>query len=231
MKVLARLGLVLVFGLVSAGCSIVIQSRLSSDVEKINQLEKELQEKENALKIQKTELEELKKIKALLEQRLKEEIANKEVKLDLTNRGVVITLTSDILFDSGKADIKPEAYPILDKVAEILKYKIADRNVGVEGHTDNQPIKYSHWKSNWELSTARAVNVVHYLIKKGVPPQRLTAIGYGEYRPIADNSTEEGRRKNRRVEIVILPELRKVSVEQTPIEGNNVVKGEDLELK
>ncbi len=231
MKVLARLGLVLVFGLVSAGCSIVIQKRLSSDVEKINQLEKELQEKENALKIQKTELEELKKIKALLEQRLKEEIANKEVKLDLTNRGVVITLTSDILFDSGKADIKPEAYPILDKVAEILKYKIADRNVGVEGHTDNQPIKYSHWKSNWELSTARAVNVVHYLIKKGVPPQRLTAIGYGEYRPIADNSTEEGRRKNRRVEIVILPELRKVSVEQTPIEGNNVVKGEDLELK
>ncbi len=231
MKVLARLGLVLVFGLVSAGCSIVIQKRLTSDVEKINQLEKELQEKENALKIQKTELEELKKIKALLEQRLKEEIANKEVKLDLTNRGVVITLTSDILFDSGKADIKPEAYPILDKVAEILKYKIADRNVGVEGHTDNQPIKYSHWKSNWELSTARAVNVVHYLIKKGVPPQRLTAIGYGEYRPIADNSTEEGRRKNRRVEIVILPELRKVSVEQTPIEGNNVVKGEDLELK
>ncbi len=222
---------ILVFAFLTGGCSIVIQKRLSSDVEKINRLKQELAEKEQELKIRSGELEQLKKIKALLEQRLKEEIANKEVKLDLTNRGVVITLTSDILFDSGKADIKPEAYPILDKVAEILKYKIADRNIGVEGHTDNQPIRYSGWKSNWELSTARAVNVVHYLIKKGVPPQRLTAIGYGPYRPVADNSTEEGRRKNRRVEIVILPELKKVEMDEVPNEGNNVVRGEDLELK
>ncbi len=217
--------------LLLTGCSVVIQKRLSSDVQKISELEQRLAEKEHQLQIRNSELEELKKIKSLLEQRLKEEIANKEVRLDLTNRGVVITLTSDILFDSGKADIKPEAYPILDKVAEILKYKIADRNVGVEGHTDNQPIRYSGWKSNWELSTARAVNVVHYLIEKGVSPERLTAIGYGEYRPVADNSTEEGRKRNRRVEIVILPELKKVTVEKTPIEGNNVVKGEELELK
>ena len=225
------ISILLIMGLVSSGCSVVIQKRLSSDVQKIKQLQKELAQKEYEMKIKQSELEELRKIKALLEQRLKEEIANHDVRLDLTNRGVVITLTSDILFDSGKADIKPEAYPILDKVAYILKDKISDRNVGIEGHTDNQPIKYSGWKSNWELSLARAVNVLHYLEKKGVPPQRLTAIGYGEYRPIADNDSPEGRRRNRRVEIVILPELKKVQPEKTPIQGNNVVRGEDLELK
>ncbi len=213
------------------GCSIVIQKRLSSDVEKISELESKLSETQKEVQIKQSELEELKKIKALLEKRLKEEIANKDVSLNLTNRGIVITLTSDILFDSGKADIKPEAYPVLDKVAYILTNKIADRNIGIEGHTDNQPIKYSGWKSNWELSLARAVNVLHYLEKKGVPPNRLTAIGYGEYKPIASNDTPEGRKKNRRVEIVILPELQKVQPDTTPIEGNNVVRGEEEELK
>ncbi len=217
--------------LLSGGCSVVIQKRLSSDVEKISELQKMLEEKEEEVRLKESELEELRKIKDLLEQKLREEIANDEVRLDVTDRGVVITLTSDILFDSGKAEIKKEAYPVLDKVAEILTTKIADRNIGVEGHTDNQPIKYSGWKSNWELSLARAVNVLHYLEKKGVPPQRLTAIGYGEYRPVADNSTPEGRKRNRRVEIVILPELQKVKVETTPISGDNVVSGEELELK
>lgn len=214
-----------------SGCSIVIQKRLSSDVEKISELESKLSETEKEVQIKQSELEELKKIKALLENRLKQEIANKDVSLNLTNRGIVITLISDILFDSGKADIKPEAYPVLDKVAYILTNKIADRNIGIEGHTDNQPIKYSGWKSNWELSLARAVNVLHYLEEKGVPPNRLTAIGYGEYKPIASNDTPEGRKKNRRVEIVILPELQKVQPDTTPIEGNNVVRGEEEELK
>ncbi len=225
---------VLFFAVVSmsfSGCSVVIQKHARSDAEVIAKLKKELTYKDQQYQIKENELAELKKIKALLEQRLKNEIANKEVSLDLTGRGVVITLASDIFFDSGKADIKKELYPVLDKVAYILKNKIADRNIGIEGHTDNEPIKHSGWKSNWELSLARAVNVLHYLEKEGVQPQRLTAIGYGQYRPVADNSTPEGRRLNRRVEIVILPVLKKVSPEEIPVKANNVVQGTDTDLK
>ncbi len=225
---------VLFFAVVSmsfSGCSVVIQKHARSDAEVIAKLKKELTYKDQQYQIKENELAELKKIKALLEQRLKNEIANKEVSLDLTGRGVVITLASDIFFDSGKADIKKELYPVLDKVAYILKNKIADRNIGIEGHTDNEPIKHSGWKSNWELSLARAVNVLHYLEKEGVQPQRLTAIGYGQYRPVADNSTPEGRRLNRRVEIVILPILKKVSPEEIPVKANNVVQGTDTDLK
>ena len=224
----------LIFSLVSvsfSGCSVVIQKHARSDAEVIAKLKKELTYKEQQYQIKENELAELKKIKVLLEQRLKNEIANKEVSLDLTGRGVVITLASDIFFDSGKADIKKELYPVLDKVAYILTNKIADRNIGIEGHTDNEPIKHSGWKSNWELSLARAVNVLHYLEKEGVQPQRLTAIGYGQYRPVADNSAPEGRKLNRRVEIVILPILKKVSPEEIPVKANNVVQGTDTDLK
>ena len=85
---------------------------------------------------------------------------------------------------------------------------MADRNITIEGHTDNQPIKYSGWKSNWELSTARATSVLHYLIdKESVVPERLSATGYGEYRPVVTNDTKEDRQKNRRVEVIILPEV------------------------
>ena len=86
-----------------------------------------------------------------------------------------------------------------------------DLNIGIEGHTDNEPIEYSGWKSNWELSTARALSVLHYLAdQEGIAPQRLSAVGYGEYKPVASNDTKEGRRLNRRVEIVILPKITKV---------------------
>jgi chemotaxis protein MotB len=99
----------------------------------------------------------------------------------------------------------------LDKVSAVLKDNMAQFNIGIEGHTDNIPIKHSNWKSNWELSTARALSVLHYLEKnQGISPERLSAIGYGEYRPVASNETNEGRKQNRRVEIVILPNVTKV---------------------
>jgi chemotaxis protein MotB len=88
---------------------------------------------------------------------------------------------------------------------------VPENQIGIEGHTDNEPIKYSGWKSNWELSTARALSVLHYLIdEKGISPYRISAIGYGEYRPVTSNNTKEGRQLNRRVEIVILPKVTKV---------------------
>jgi len=125
-------------------------------------------------------------------------------------RGLVITVVGDVLFDSGKAKVRQEAMPILDKVNNVLKNNVPKLDIGIEGHTDNEPIKASGWRSNWELSTARALSVLHYLVdEKGILPARISAIGYGEYRPVASNDTREGRRLNRRVEIVILPDLTK----------------------
>ncbi|MCK5081464.1 MAG: OmpA family protein, partial [Candidatus Omnitrophica bacterium] len=83
---------------------------------------------------------------------------------------------------------------------------VSDLNVGIEGHTDNVPITHSGWKSNWELSTARALSVLHHLEdNEGISPKRLSATGYGEFRPVASNATKAGKQDNRRVEIVILP--------------------------
>ena len=88
---------------------------------------------------------------------------------------------------------------------------MADFNIGIEGYTDDVPIKYSGWKSNWELSTARSLSVLHFLVnEKGISPERLSAIGFGEYRPVASNDTKEGRKLNRRVEIVIQPKISKI---------------------
>lgn len=123
----------------------------------------------------------------------------------MEDKGLVITFVAEVLFDSGKADLRKESLPILDKVVRVLKEEVPYNNIGIEGHTDNEPIKYSKWKSNWELSVQRALSVLHYLESKGIDPKRLFASGYGEYRPVASNDTPEGRQRNRRVEIVILP--------------------------
>lgn len=193
--------LVVVFFLFSlSGCTIIFQKGRRSDVEKIEQLTEKLNELEAA--------------RNLLAQRLSQEIRDKQVKLQMMDKGLVITFLADILFDSGKAKLRTESYPILDKVAVVLKENVPDLNVGIEGYTDNQPIKVSGWKSNWELSANRALSVLHYFADgKGISPERLSAIGYGEYRPVDSNDTLEGRQNNRRVEIVILPKVTKVAGE------------------
>lgn len=180
-----------------SGCTFVFQKGRRSDIEKIKELSEQLDEFEQT--------------RRLLEQRLKQEIADKQVRLARAEKGLVITFVADVLFDSGKAKLRPEACPILDKVARILNENIPEYSIGIEGHTDNEPIKYSGWKSNWELSTARALSVLHYLVdEKGTSPLRVSAIGYGEYRPVATNENKEGRQLNRRVEVVILPKVTKV---------------------
>ena len=103
----------------------------------------------------------------------------------------------------------------------MLNTTVSDLNVGIEGHTDNRPIKKSGWKSNWELSTARALSVLHYLSEKSVAEPRLAAIGYGEYKPVASNDTKEGRQKNRRVEIVILPKIEKTGTDASANQPDN----------
>ena len=126
------------------------------------------------------------------------------VNMDSQYQYVQISLKGAVLFDSGKADIKGSAFPVLNKIGDILK--LYSKNlVKVEGHTDNVPILSSpKYRNNMELSTARATSVFVYMVKnKGLNPKRIEAAGRGEYIPVASNSTEDGRAKNRRIEIKI----------------------------
>jgi chemotaxis protein MotB len=126
----------------------------------------------------------------------------------LEAEAIRITLVDRLLFESGEADLKPAACQALKQFGEKLK-QATDRQIRVEGHTDNKlpkPKLRVRYPSNWELSTARAINVVRCLIRDGgLSAGTLSAVGYGDSRPVADNGTEEGRRKNRRVEIVLYP--------------------------
>lgn len=194
-------GLIILFSVALAGCTFIFQTGRRSDAQKIRALSAELEELNNA--------------KSLLENALSKEIADKQVKLEMMERGLVITVVGDVLFDSGKAKIRSQSYTILNKVAVVLNENVPELKVGIEGHTDNQPIKRSGWKTNWELSSARALSVLHYLVdQKDVAPERISAIGYGEFRPVASNSDKEGRQLNRRVEIVILPQFLKATEEK-----------------
>jgi len=192
-KSLTKLAIIIFLSFNLAGCTFIFQKGRRSDIQKIEELSRQLDELDRA--------------KRLLEDRLSQEIKDKQVRLQMMEKGLVITVVGDVLFDSGKAKIRPEAHSILDKIASVLGENVPQLNVGIEGHTDNEPIRFSAWKSNWELSTARALGVLHYIVdNKGILPSRVSAIGYGEYQPVATNDTKEGRQLNRRVEIVILPE-------------------------
>ena len=150
----------------------------------------------------KADSEEFKKIKENIAAFLQAKGAEDQVKLEISHRGLVISLKDTEFFDSGKASVRQESKVLLDNIAAAIdKYS---NSVRIEGYTDNIPIKTAQFQSNWELSTARATNIVHYLVDHQFPAEKLSAVGYGQYRPIADNSTEEGRQKNRRVDVVML---------------------------
>ena len=120
-----------------------------------------------------------------------------------TERGVVIVLQEQVLFETGEAEIKEEATDFLDSVGQALQN--LPNMVKVEGHTDDRPISTYRYPSNWELSTARASSVIRYLTEKhGLDSKRFIAVGYGETRPVAPNTSPENWQKNRRVEIVIM---------------------------
>lgn len=119
---------------------------------------------------------------------------------------MVVELSENILFDSGKADLKKEGQEALTQVASVLA-SIPNRDFQIAGHTDNIPIRSAKFPSNWELSTARAVTVTRFLAEKGVDASRLSAAGYADTQPVASNSDADGRRQNRRIEIVLMPNL------------------------
>ena len=114
--------------------------------------------------------------------------------------------SSDILFDSGKIDLKPQGQQALQEIAGKLKEILTDKRVmlRVDGHTDGQPIKLSGWKDNLHLSLMRARAVVAYLASQGIPAEAMCAAGFGEFHPVADNTSREGMSKNRRVELLLM---------------------------
>ncbi len=146
---------------------------------------------------------EIQEIYGQLKSFIEEQDLDAELSIRLDRRGVVIDIQESVLFDLGSAEIKSESKKILDKLYFIFE-KI-DKDIAIEGHTDNLPINTQVFPTNWELSALRAIHVLRYFVEfHGADPQKISAIGYGEYRPIVSNETSQGRSKNRRVNILLL---------------------------
>ncbi len=144
--------------------------------------------------------------------RLKTMIDGGQLTVSIEQGRIVINLPNNVLFKSGSANLNPEGKEALTQIASVLD-QFSDRRFQIEGHTDNKPIKSSRFPSNWELSTSRALTVVHLLTDMNVAPENISAAGFGEFRPRVDNETEEGRQLNRRIEIIMLPNLEILSSE------------------
>jgi chemotaxis protein MotB len=166
--------------------------------------------KEGVANLKKTKEEEVKSVSKTYEnlmQEMKGEIAQGQVAITELKGKLTVDVLDKILFASGEAEVKPEGLAVLQRVIDILK-NVKDKAIRIEGHTDNVKIggalarKYA---TNWELSAARAINVTRYLQKQGIDPALLASVAYGEYKPVADNSTSEGRAKNRRIAIILQP--------------------------
>lgn len=193
--------------LAAGGCAIRFSQRSPWDIQAIQSLSEELEQFKTLAALNAEEANRLRQAKAELERRLSSEISDHDISVGYDERGLVVRVLDRVLFDSGKADLKSDSYPVLEKVARILTSEAANQPIGVEGHTDNQPIRHSKWADNDELSLARASAVLAYLVEQqGLDAGRLSAIGRGDRQPIASNDTSDGRRMNRRVEIVVLPQ-------------------------
>jgi chemotaxis protein MotB len=139
-------------------------------------------------------------------ERFQKMIASGKLRVRIVRGRMVVELAENILFDSGRADLKQAGQAALVEVADVLK-TIPNRDFQIAGHTDNIPIHSHRYRSNWELSTARAVTVTRFLAEQGVTRERLSAAGHAETQPVASNETPEGRQQNRRIEIVLMPNL------------------------
>ena len=142
-----------------------------------------------------------------LESEMRAALASKDVTISELQGKLTLSILDRILFDSGQAIIKPEGQEVLGKLAAVLD-QFPNRQIHVTGHTDNVPIHTAQFPSNWELSAARALAAVRFLVEEaGVKPERLAAVANGEFQPVADNASPDGRAKNRRIAIVVLPEV------------------------
>jgi len=175
---------------------------------KISELEAQLVEFREIRKSQLEREESLNQAQENLDAGLKTHLKNNQLGIQRKPQSLILQLPDQILFDSGSADVKPEGRAVLRKVGQILKTDLDRMLIQIGGHTDNVPLSAasgSQFPSNWELSAARAVNVVHYFESVlGIDPKRMSAVGYAEHQPTASNATPEGRARNRRIEIVVV---------------------------
>jgi len=165
--------------------------------------------KENLSEVKKKEVEVLTESNTYkqLMQEMKGEIAKGQVTISELKGKLTLDVVDKILFASGQSEVKKEGLDVLQRVIDILK-NVKDKSIRIEGHTDNIQIKgrlVKQYPTNWELSAARALNVTKYLQQQGIDPALLSATAFGEYKPIANNETPEGRAKNRRIAIILLP--------------------------
>ncbi|PHA00771.1 flagellar motor protein MotB [Bacillus pseudomycoides] len=167
--------------------------------------ESEKIKKQAEAEVKQQEMNELKEVQKGIDKYIQENRLTSSFKTELTERGLMVTILDNALFDSGQATVKLESLNMAHEMSSLL-VAAAPREITVSGHTDNVPISNEKFASNWELSTQRAVNFMQVLLEnKELRPEKFSAIGYGEYRPVASNDTPEGRAKNRRVEVFILP--------------------------
>jgi len=178
-----------------------LNERLKAEAAEKARLEKERAAKE-------AEIQRLTQTHAELTKSLEAEIAKGDIKIKQVRDRLTINMVDRVLFDSGQSQVKPAGLQVLKQVSDILK-KVTDKQIRIEGHTDNVPIGVKlrgRFPTNWELSTGRATSVVRYLIEEGgVDRANLLAVGYADTRPLAANDTEEGRTANRRIEIALYP--------------------------
>ena len=158
---------------------------------------------------QKMQAEHLVRAQNTLRAELDEYLKQNKLGMKLDKKRITLQLSDQVLFDSGSDVIKTNGLQILKRLGKILQPRMEQFHLQICGHTDNVPIISSgktRFSNNWELSAARAVSVVNFLVSEmGFPPAGLSALGYGEHRPIASNESSEGRSRNRRIEIVLLP--------------------------
>lgn len=156
-------------------------------------------------KLRQQEMNELRQLQRKIDHYIAKNKLNLSLKTTLTEKGLMLTILDNALFESGKADVKKESMELANEISKLLISK-PPREIMVSGHTDNEPISNSEFSSNWDLSTQRAVNFMEILLKNSqLHPEKFSALGNGEYHPVASNDTREGKAKNRRVEVLILP--------------------------
>src|SRR4051812_28857973 len=194
----------------------VLTKKLESLGQDVSRLETERGNLGGELETAKKRMEDLRKAQAQAEARasqfrklvsqFKQLTDAGKLQVELRENRMIVRLGDQILFDPGKTELKKEGEDALRQVTDVLK-AIPNRNFQVAGHTDNIPIKSKRFRSNWDLSTARAVEVVNFMISSGMEPKRLSAAGYADQSPVATNDSSENKAKNRRIEITLVPNL------------------------
>lgn len=159
--------------------------------------------------------EDMSDLRKQLQEALADQIAHNEVAIRMGPDGLILSLREAGFFDSGSAQVRPQAQPTLSRIAVLLRNQ--PHRLRIEGHTDNIPIHNEQFASNWELSTARAIEIIRIFIAQyGYSPDRLAVAGYGEFYPISDNTTADGRRNNRRVDLVVMADIKGRTVKNEP---------------